>query len=161
MTTRQTLLGIFAQAPDRIDAALAHYPRAMWHFKPDPAAWSIHEQVIHLADSEAYAYVRLRHAIAEPGSRVTAYDQDAWTVRLHYASQDPAEALALFRALRQMSARLLGSLPEEAWAGTIEHPENGTMMLDDILALYTNHAEGHLAQMEACFAAWQKVSGHA
>ena len=36
-----------------------------------PDRWSIHEIILHLADSEATCYVRCRHFIAEPGSSVS------------------------------------------------------------------------------------------
>ena len=38
---------------DLFAAALAQIPREAWNFKPVPGEWSIHETVIHMADSES------------------------------------------------------------------------------------------------------------
>jgi hypothetical protein len=46
---------------------LKDIPREMWQFKPEPKEWSIHEVIIHLADSESNAALRARMLIVDPG----------------------------------------------------------------------------------------------
>jgi hypothetical protein len=60
----------YGAAYENLVAALETFPKEMWQFRPAPGEWSIHEQIIHLADSDANSYVRLRRAVAEPGSAV-------------------------------------------------------------------------------------------
>ena len=55
---------------------LADIPRKAWKFKPAPTEWSIHEVILHLADSETNAAQRARLIAVEPGRTVMAYDQD-------------------------------------------------------------------------------------
>ena len=43
---------------------VAETPREMWQFRPAPGAWSVHEIIVHLADSELNAYARVRKALA-------------------------------------------------------------------------------------------------
>ena len=40
--------------------ALTQFPREMRQWKPAPDQWSIHEVIVHLADSEANGYARCR-----------------------------------------------------------------------------------------------------
>ena len=82
---------------------LADIPRKAWKFKPAPTEWSIHEIIIHLADSETNAALRARLLAAEPGRAVMAYDQDKWALRLNYHDQDVEDALKLVKAARKMT----------------------------------------------------------
>jgi hypothetical protein len=152
---RQARIKSYGTAYEQLVAALETFPKEMWQFRPAPGEWSIHEQIIHLADSEANSFVRLRRGVAEPGSAVLGYDQDIWAIKMDYHAQNYDDALQLFRWLRQLSYSLIRSLPEETWSHTIEHSENGTMTLDDWLVVYDDHTPGHIKQMQACCQAWQ------
>jgi len=39
----------------------------MWQYRPAPDRWTIHEIVVHIADSEANSYIRCRRCLAEKG----------------------------------------------------------------------------------------------
>ena len=151
---RKEKLEIYARAGDEVAEALARFPREMWTYKPGPDRWSIHEVLVHLADSEANGYVRCRRMVAEPGCVVVAYDEERWVAELSYHDEDPDEAAALFRMLRGMGARFLARLTADAWTRTMRHSERGEMTLDDWLAVYAAHAAAHIVQMRATHAAW-------
>lgn len=140
----------------RIINALKEFPEEMWQFKPSPSQWSIHEIIIHLADSETMAYGRCRRFIAEPGSRVMAYDQDLWASRLNYHSQSTEEALELFKYLRVMTYGLIKYLPEDNWNNIVEHSENGIMKLSEWLVTYDEHVNKHISQMKRVHDQWLK-----
>ncbi len=146
----------YSAAYDRLVAALPQFPRAMWQYRAAPDGWTIHEIIVHIADSEANSYARCRRFIAEPGLTVMAYDEMAWAQRLNYHAQSPEVALELFKQLRAASYQLIKTLPEEVWVNTIVHPENGVMTMDDWLDVYDRHIPDHIAQMRAVYAAWQK-----
>ncbi len=133
---------------------LQHFPREMWHFKPENG-WSIREIIVHIADSEANSYVRCRRLIAEPGSTVLGYDENQWCIALHYKDQIADEALELFKWLRLASYKLIKKQPEPVWANTVNHTENGLMTLDDWLDVYEQHIPDHLAQMLGVFNEWR------
>ena len=152
--TRADKLGRYASGHNLLVAALERYPRNMWHYRPAPDRWTIHEIVIHIADSEANSFARLRRLIAEPGQSVMAYDEMVWARALDYHSQSPETALELFRWLRRASAELILDQPESVWAHTIHHPENGVMTMDDWLDVYARHVPDHIAQMEAAYQDW-------
>src|ERR1700733_2968562 len=71
---RRKILESFGLAPALLSASLRQLPKKMWLYKPAPERWSIHEVILHLADSEASSYVRCRHLIAEPGVEVAEFD---------------------------------------------------------------------------------------
>ena len=145
----------YGQAYAKLIAALPRFSREMWQYRSASDHWTIHEIIVHLADSEANSYARCRRFIAEPGSTVMAYDEMAWAQRLNYHAQSPEAALELFRQLRHSSYELIKTLPETVWANTIVHPENGEMTLDDWLDVYDRHIPDHIAQMQEVYAAWQ------
>ena len=151
---RQQKLDLYKKAYQHLAGALDRYPEDMWEFKPGPERWSIREIVVHIADSEANSYIRCRRAVAEPGAAVMAYNEDQWATGLGYQDQDPRAALELFKHLRGMTYSLIEGLPDSAWSQTIEHPENGTMKLDDWLVVYANHVPEHIYQIQATHDAW-------
>lgn len=146
----------YGSAYRQLVEALRKFPTEMWQFRPSPERWTIHEILIHIADSEANSYVRCRRCIAEPGQDVMAYDEEGWATTLNYHQQSTEEALELFKWLRLKSYNLIKSLPEPIWANTIYHPQNGTMTLDDWLQIYERHIPEHVAQMQAIYQDWLK-----
>lgn len=154
---RGRLITSYGKAYEKIRAALAEFPREMWQWRPALGKWTIHENIIHLADSEANSYARCRKFIVEPDSTVMAYDQEAWAENLNYHEQSTEDALELFRLLRTMTYNLIKNLPDEIWEHTIEHPENGTMTFKDWLRVYENHT--HIGSMRRVYDAWKKVEG--
>jgi uncharacterized damage-inducible protein DinB len=146
----------YSQGYEKVISALNSLPKEMWNFKPAPEKWSVHEILIHLADSEVNGYSRARKMIAEPGSSIFAYDQDKLAARSYYRNQNAGTALELFKWLRKMSSDLLRILPEETWSNSVFHPEHGNMTLEDWLINYDEHVEAHIKQMERNLAAWHK-----
>jgi DinB superfamily len=151
---RHSKIALYQQADELLTRALNQFPKEMWQYKPGPDRWSIHEIIVHIADSEANSYIRCRRFIAETGKTVMAYDENRWADLLNYHGQSPEDALELFRLLRRMSHRLIKDLPEAVWSNTVDHPENGIMTMDDWLSVYTNHVPEHIQQMQATHAAW-------
>ena len=150
----------YGRAYDQLKAALEELPKEMWHFKATPESWSVHETAVHITDSEANSFIRCRRFIAEPGTTVMAYDEEAWANALRYRERSVEDALELFRCLRQATYKLIQKLPESVWSNTVFHPENGVMTLDDWLDVYANHIPEHVSQMKQNYDQWQKqVSG--
>jgi hypothetical protein len=160
MTEEQRLQAIesYGSAHAQQVGALRQFPKEMWQFKPAPELWSIHENIVHIADSEANSYIRCRRFIAEPGEAVMGYDENRWAASLRYHDQSPAEALELFKWLRLKSYKLIKSVPDSAWSNSVYHPESGTMTLEDWLRIYERHIPEHVAQMRVVHEAWLQRS---
>jgi len=144
----------FGRAPQALSAALRQFPKKMWLYKPQADAWSIHEIILHLADSEANGYIRCRRLIAEPGKQVLAYDHEAWAGALGYSHQSTKQALDLFRRMRMMTYQLLVAVPELVWANTVEHPEMGTISLEQWLEIHESQVPQRLEQMKRNYDIW-------
>jgi hypothetical protein len=153
---RSQKIEAYGAAYEKLIAALPQFPRDMWQYRPAPDRWTIHEIIVHIADSEANSYVRCRRFIAEPGSTVMGYDEAGWAQRLNYYAQSPAAALELFKQLRAASYHLIKTLPEAVWANTVVHSESGVMTMDEWLDIYDRHVPDHIAQMQEVYTAWQK-----
>jgi len=136
---------------------LADIPRKAWKFKPAPTEWSIHEIIIHLADSETNAALRARLLAAEPGRAVMAYDQDKWALRLNYHDQDVEDALKLVKAARKMTYKWLKTLPDEVFENTVTHAEyDKPYSFEMWLSLYSEHIPGHIEQIKNNFELWKQ-----
>ncbi|OGC94729.1 MAG: hypothetical protein A2W25_16080 [candidate division Zixibacteria bacterium RBG_16_53_22] len=157
---RNQKIEVYGNAYYEISEALGHLPREMWHYKPSPNAWSIHEIIIHLADSEANGYIRFRKAISEPGKPILTYDQEGWALHLDYASQSAEDYLELFKWLRAASYSTLRKAPDMIWQHAVIHPERGTMTTEDLLDIYANHAGKHIAQMKRVYEQWHLQPHH-
>lgn len=151
---RGALITSFGRAPGLLSEALGRYPRKMWTFRGSTELWTIHEVVIHIADSEVNSYIRIRRGLAEPGSTVLGYPEEVWARELDYHALDPDLYLALFGSLRAATHELIARQPASAWANTIQHSEAGRMTLDDWLNTYERHPREHIEQMDRIYADW-------
>ena len=151
---RNKKIDSYGMAYQRLIAALERFPADMWQFRPSPDRWTIHEIIIHIADSEANSYIRCRRFLAEPGSAVLGYDEGKWARALRYHDQSTADALELFKWLRFTSYALVKDLSESAWSNTVYHTENGEMTMDDWLDTYERHIPDHISQMQIIYDDW-------
>jgi hypothetical protein len=151
---RRKMLESFGRAPALLSAVLRQLPKKMWLYKPAPERWSIHEIILHLADSEASSYVGCRHLIAEPGVEVAEFDPARWAGNLGYLHQSTSEALELIRRLRRMTYQLLVSVPEPVWHNTVEHPQEGPISLEAWIERQERHIPHHMDQMRQNYGDW-------
>ncbi len=151
---RQAKIASYGKAHELLKEALGQFPREMWHYRPAEDEWSIHEIVIHIADSEANSYIRCRRFLAEPGEALMAYDEMRWARELNYHDQDPEDALELFRWLRKRSYDLIKTAPQEVWSRECFHPEDGVITMEDWLNTYLRHIPDHIAQMRVVYEGW-------
>jgi len=64
---RNELIEEYGHGFDLFTATLTQIPREAWEFTPAPSEWSVHELIVHMADSECMGALRIRKLIAEPG----------------------------------------------------------------------------------------------
>lgn len=147
-TERHLRIEKYNNGLQQIKDALARVPAAAIDFKPSPSKWNVREIIIHLADSEANSYVRLRKGIAESGSAIAAYDQDKWAEQFSYSTGDMDESIAFIGMIRKMNSRVIDSMTEENWHAYFMHPESGKKTMEDWLQIYTDHIDIHVKQIE-------------
>src|SRR5215207_280408 len=112
---RESKIELYGNGHKILTETLKDIPREMWKFKPEPKEWSIHEVLIHLADSESNAALRARKLIVEPGGTLMGYDQDQWAVTLDYHDQSYEDALETLRLVRKTTYALLQKQPDEVF----------------------------------------------
>jgi hypothetical protein len=113
--------------------------------------WTVRQVVHHLADSETHSYTRLRRLLVDPAPVIIqAYDEAAWAGSdlLGYASLPIEQSLAVFRAVRAASSRLLARVRAQDLSREGVHTESGGYSVRDWLRIYAAHAEDHAAQIE-------------
>lgn len=154
---RQQKIELYGKGYDLLMEALKDIPRDTWHFKPEPTEWSVHEIIVHLADSESIAAQQARMMVAEPGKAVMAYDPDAWATNLRYVEQDADESLEFLKWVRAFAYSWFKSLPESAFALSAEYPGDAEpYALDDLLKIYAGHVPSHIEQIKNNVALWKK-----
>ena len=153
---RATLIERYARGPALLSAALAKVPRETLKWKPGPDRWSAHEIVVHCADSETNAHMRLRYLLAEPEPLIVGYDQDVWAKRFDYHTHPIDVALATVKAVRANTVPLLERATEQDWRRVGRHTESGPYSAEDWLAVYAEHLEKHSRQIERNLEAWRE-----
>lgn len=147
----------YGRGSDLFAAALAGVPREAWKFKPAPREWSVHETVVHMADSESIGAIRLRKLIAEPSSTLMLYDDVKWAEALNYQNQSLDDALQIFKLTRQTTYHLLKTLPDRVFTHSVVHPEyGGSYTLEKWLNIYTGHIRDHVEQLKKNYEAWKE-----
>ncbi|GCE13182.1 DinB family protein [Tengunoibacter tsumagoiensis] len=139
---------IFEQSPGQIAAAVQDLTDKQLRFSPGIDQWSIHDILVHLADSEAVGYWRFRKTLAEADSVLAVYDEAAWEKNLQYEQQDCTLALNLFTLLRAANAALLRIQTSEAWERKSIHAERGELSIYDLFETYYEHGQLHLQQIK-------------
>ncbi|NWJ40382.1 MAG: DinB family protein [Geothrix sp.] len=153
--TRESFLRRYRQGAALLRQAWNEVPAGARTWRPGEGKWSAHEVVIHCADSETYAAIRIRLLLGEAEPLVVGYDETAWAKRFDYHASDPELALHLVETARAHTAAMLDRLPEEAWGRMGRHTQSGPYGTDDWLRSYGEHLEIHAAQIRRNLAAWQ------
>jgi len=155
---REALIEQYARGPERIREALARVPKAALSWRPEAGKWSVHEVVVHCADSETNAALRIRTLIAEKEPLIVGYDQDAWARVFDYPAQPLEDSLVAASAARGRTVPLLRRLTDAEWAKEGRHTESGRYTAEDWLRIYAAHLEGHAKQIERNVEAWTASS---
>ena len=157
---RNEKIELYGRGYDLLKAALKEVPAEAMYFKPEPKEWSVHEIIVHIADSETNAALRARKLIVEPGGTLMGYDQDKWAVELNYHEHDLEDALEATRIARKTTYRLLKTVSEEIFnTHWIKHPEmEGQYTFDKWIDIYSRHIPGHIEQIQNNVIAWKKAS---
>src|SRR5207247_8102105 len=142
-----------------LKTALAKIPPDALKWRPEPKRWSAHEIIVHCADSESNAHMRLRYLLAEDKPVIQGYDQDSWAARLDYHAHPLDAALTTVEAVRANTVPLLRRLPEAAWTRVGRHTESGSYGAADWLRTYAEHLEKHSRQIERNLELWRAGRG--
>jgi hypothetical protein len=155
---RRYKLESFARGPALLSDSVRPIPRQLWLYKARNDRWNIHEIILHLADSEANAYIQCRYLIAEPDAPAINFDAARWASTLGYFHQSARDAMDLIRRLRRVTYQLLRTASPLVWekGGIEEHLSKPS--LDEWLAIRERHIPHHIEQIDELFDEWKKKS---
>lgn len=157
---RDSKIELYGRGYDLLMETLKDIPREMWKFKPEPKEWSVHEVLVHLADSESNAALRARKLIVEPSGALMGYDQDKWAIELDYHDQSWEDALEIVRLVRKTTHELLKKQPDEVFEHTAKHPEyDEPYTFEKWLNIYSAHIPGHIEQIRNNYKIWRDRHG--
>ena len=157
---RESKIELYGRGFDMLIQTLKDIPREMWKFKPEPKEWSVHEVLIHLADSESNAALRARKLIVEPGGTLMGYDQDKWAIELNYHDQSIEDALETLRLARKTTYALLKKQPDDVFEHSVMHPEyEEPYTFENWLNIYSAHIPGHIEQIVNNYKIWRDRQG--
>ena len=141
---------------DLLTNALTKIPREAWSFRPAPNEWSVHEIIVHMADSESMSALRARKLIAEPGSTLMGYDEANWADVLGYKEQSVEDALEIIKLARKSTYELLKRQPDEVFTNSVTHPEypDEPYTFEQWLEIYSRHIPDHIDQLDRTYETW-------
>jgi hypothetical protein len=137
-----------ASQPRRLGAAVSGFTEHDFASPYRPGGWTVLQLVHHVADSHMQAYTRVKLGLTEEQPTIKPYDQDAW-VTLADSALSPLISVALLEATHARLDAVLRTMHAEQFERTINHPENGIMTLDQVVAMYAWHGDHHVAHLEA------------
>jgi uncharacterized damage-inducible protein DinB len=146
---RHAMIASVGAAPANLRAAVAGLNEEQLNQPYRPGGWTVRQTVHHVADSHMNAYIRFRLGITEAEPPVKAYDEKSWA-ELFDARTAPVEiSLGLIDGIHKRWVMLLETVREIDFNRNVRHSENGTMSLDDLLALYEWHGRHHVGHITA------------
>ena len=135
-----------AALPGRLLAVLNGLSDAQLDTPYRPGGWTVREVAFHLADSHFHGYARVKWALTEHQPTIKPYDEKAWSA-LPDAALPVAVALEMLAGLHARWATLLRALPDEAFARTYLHPDDGEVSVEKAVGIYAWHGRHHLAHV--------------
>ena len=157
---RESKIELYGNGYKLLTETLKDIPHEMWKFKPEPTEWSVHEVLIHLADSESNAALRARKLIVEPDGALMGYDQALWADELNYHDHSYEDALEVLRLVRKTTYELLKKQPDEVFEHSVKHPEyNEPYTFEKWLDIYSAHIPGHIEQIRNNYKIWKNTVG--
>jgi len=109
--------------------------------------WTLRQVVHHLAESHMNCLIRFKFALTEKEPVIKSYDQDLWVHLPDTSGTSVENSLRLIEAVHARLYALFSALDDKTWQKMVIHQEYGTIMLDELLRIYSNHGENHVAQI--------------
>lgn len=117
---------------------------ALLRRRPDPAKWSIHEQLMHLAEVQDVFTERIAQILMQDAPRIEPFVPDEARTRGSYLGRSLEEGLGALRSQREHLLTLLGTLDDTQWLREGEHPELRHYTVELCAEALMRHEEHHL-----------------
>jgi DinB family protein len=144
---RRAAIDTIAGTPSQLRAAVRGLNDTQLDTPYRPGGWTVRQVIHHVPDSHANAYCRFKLALTEDTPTIKPYDESAWA-QLEDSRSTPIEtSLTLLDVLHDRWVRVLRAMQSSDFSRRLNHPENGIMSLDQLLAMYAWHGPHHVAHV--------------
>ena len=117
---------------------------------PRAGEWSALETLTHLRDVVVHVYgLRIRRLLYEDAPLFADFDEEGYRRASLARGESAQHLLDVIVGEHEQLARLLETLPDDAWAHAGRHPALGTMSIEFLARRVGEHAEEHAAQITA------------
>ena len=142
-------IAVLERTPRVVEALLSGLPDASTTGNEGPDTWSPFDNVGHLIDCELTNWMPRVHIILSESAERRFEPADRFSHLNRSKGRALSELLAEFRQLREQSLTDLRGLNLKAaqLQRTGEHPEFGSVTLEQLLATWVAHDLGHIAQI--------------
>lgn len=144
---RRSAVDAIAATPSALRAAVKGLTDAQLDTPYRPEGWTVRQLVHHVADSHMNAYTRFRLALTEDNPTIKPYDEAAWAELPDARSLPIGVSLDLLDRIHERLVHLLRATKDADFQRTLQHPENGPMTMDSLLAVYAWHGRHHTAHV--------------
>ncbi len=144
MAAAPELINAYLSGIEILRESVTNMTREQLLARPIPGKWSTLEVVCHLADFEPIFADRMKRVIAQERPALLGADENRFAAALAYHQREAEEELAIIEQTRQQMARILRTLPAEAFDRVGVHSERGPRTLEQLLTGATNHIPHHV-----------------
>lgn len=144
---RREMINRIRKLPANLEAEVAGLKDNQLDTPYRDGGWTVRQVVHHLVDSHMNSMIRMKLILTEDHPTLRPYDQEEWAELPDTSRLAIKGSLHELKALHQRWCYLLDQLTDQQWTRTGYHPENGDMLLEDFLKIYSHHGENHLKQI--------------
>ncbi|MER3413582.1 MAG: hypothetical protein C4341_04965 [Armatimonadota bacterium] len=141
------LIYALQSTPGLVRREFKRLSREAWDAPTAPDRFTPRQVVAHLLDWEPLLRDRIRAAVETPGATLRVWDENERAVEHQYDDWNPTESLDRWMEERKRTVEYVHSVPPEAWANTVVHPELGTMTAADLANMLPCHDVYHIEQL--------------
>jgi uncharacterized damage-inducible protein DinB len=135
------------EAPQALARLIEGVPEPKLKASPAPGKWSVTEILMHLAEDELTSTWRYRQMLEHNGIQLGGFNQELWAEWSDYASWEPAEALNMFRLLREANLKMFGRLNDDQWERYGIHADRGRITVRELCRHMAAHDINHIEQI--------------
>ena len=152
-------MDLIEQLEDTRDQTLAYYALGSDDLARTygPGKWSVRYILLHLTDSEAVLFDRIRRVLSEPRQVIWAFDENAFAKGLDY-SQVPLDLYRqIFESVRNAHIYFARACYESKGHLEFVHSVTGVRTLKDEFEKIAWHNEHHLAHIRTALSSGQPL----
>jgi hypothetical protein len=144
MSALVPLIETYVEGPKLLREAVRGMTRDQILARPVAGKMSTLEVVCHIADFEPIMAERIKLALTHDRPTLVGADENLFLPALGYHERDLEEELTIVSATRSQMARILRTLPPEAFQRVGVHTHRGELTVEKILTMACNHIPHHI-----------------